>query len=97
MVELKHSVTFGARGPWAEKRKAPSYEGGTHNLETGDLIEAPLNGKQFWRKRSENPQRSTRGSGGERKTTVISLYRSSKSTVLDMRMTLDLEEPRSYG
>ena len=50
MVELKHSATLGARGPWAEKRKAPSYEGGNHNLETGGLIGAPLNGKRLWRR-----------------------------------------------
>ena len=97
MVELKHSVTLGARGPWAEKRKAPSYEGGTHNLETSGLIEAPLNGKRFWRKRSDHTQRSTRGSGGERKSVVITRYQSSKSTMLGVRMMLDLEGPRLNG
>ena len=95
MVEIKHSVTLGARGPWAEKQKAPSYESGTHNLETGGLIGAPLNGKRFWRKRSNHTQRSTRSSRGERKTIVIVGYQSSKSTALGVRMTLDLEEPRS--
>jgi len=50
MVELKHSVTLGARGPWAEKGKAPLYDGGTHNLETGYLIRVPLNSKRFWKR-----------------------------------------------
>ena len=56
IVGLKHSVTLGTRGPWAENRKVPSYEGGTHNLETGSLIGVPLNGKMFWRKRSDHTQ-----------------------------------------
>ena len=77
-------------------KKAPSYEGGTHTLETGSLIGALLNDKRFWRKRSDHTQRSMRGSKGERKTVVITSYRSSKSTALGMRMTLDLE-PRSDG
>ena len=94
MVGLKHSVTLGARRPWVEKGKASSYEGWTHTLETSDLIGAPLNGKQFWRKQSEHPQQSTRGSGGERKTAAIARYQSRKSTALDVRITLDLEEPR---
>lgn len=50
---------LGARGPWVEKRKAPLYEGGTHNLEIGGLIGAPLNGKRFWRKQSGHTQQSS--------------------------------------
>jgi len=73
----------------------PLYEGGTHNRETRGLIGAPLTGKRFWIKWSDHTQRLTRGSRGERKTVVITRYQSSKSTVLNMHMMLDLEEPKS--
>lgn len=72
----------------------PTYDGGNHGLETGGLIGTPLNGKRFWRKRSDHNQRSMCGNGGERKIATIIRYLSSMSIVLDVQMTLDLKEPR---
>lgn len=82
---------LGAGEPWAEKQKA---------MQSGKLavlIGVPLNGNMFWRKWSDHTQRSTRGSRGERKTIMIACYQSSKSITLDVRMMLDLEEPRLDG
>ena len=57
MGKIEYPVTWeGTRGPRVEKRKVPTYEGGTHDLETGSLIGVPLSGKRFWRKRSDHTQ-----------------------------------------
>ena len=93
---LKHSVTLGVGDLRAEKQKALMDKGGTRTLgKPAVLIGAPLNNKRVWRNQSDHTQRSTRDSGGERKTVVIARYRLSKSTELDVHMALDLEEPRS--
>ena len=39
---LKPLVTLGAGELWAEKRKAPMYEGGTHDLEIGSFDRGAL-------------------------------------------------------
>ena len=93
---LKHSATLGAREPLAEKQKALKEKGETHALENRQYRSGhPWMVRGFGGEKSDPTQLSTRGSGGERKTNVIVCHQSSKSTVLNVHMTLDLEEPRS--